>query len=54
MRVEELKNYGKGLLDLVPDTAGLRREEQIDKTVPWNCRESWIGWRIHAGPRHLT
>ncbi len=33
MRVEELKNYGKGLLDLVPDTEGLRREEQINKTA---------------------
>jgi hypothetical protein len=33
MRVEELKNYGKGLLDLVPDTEGLRREEQVNKTV---------------------
>ncbi len=33
MRVEELKNYGKGLLDLVPDTEGLKREEQINKTA---------------------
>ena len=33
MRVEELKNYGKALADLVPDNEGLRREEQINRTV---------------------
>jgi hypothetical protein len=33
MRVEQLKNYGKGLLELVPDTDGLRLEEQINRTV---------------------
>ncbi len=33
MRVEELKNYGKGLLDLVPDTGVLKLEEQVSKTV---------------------
>jgi hypothetical protein len=39
MRVEELKNYGKALLDLVPDTEGLKLEEQINKTVREELRK---------------
>ena len=48
MRIEELKNYGKGLMDSVPDHKGLEQVRRVGETIRSELRNELGSDRIKS------